>query len=375
MTDKKLPEGKYDVIIIGGGPGGLTAGLYTARASLNPLLVESGMAMSQITLTHLVENYPGLPEIGGFELVEKFKEQAKKFGLKTMYASVAGLERIEIAGMPGWRVKTDAGDFEALSVIVASGANWRRIGIPGEAEFTGRGVSYCATCDGALYRDRQVAVIGGGDSAVEEGFFLTKFASVVSVIHRRDELRANKTAQERAFANPRMKFVWDSVPRVIRGETKVEGVEIQNVKTKALSTVPADGVFIYVGQIPNTAFLQNVVELDEWGYIKTDELMRTNQPGVYACGDAKVGPIKQIAWAVGEGALAGIQAEKYHETMACVETTGASVQACEAGLVQVDGSPAATIDGDGRATEGARPGEGAAGAADETAARGKTSPA
>jgi thioredoxin reductase (NADPH) len=371
---KSGSPGTFDVVIIGAGPGGLTAGIYCARARLSTVILERNTAGGQMALTERIENYPGFPEgITGFDLTEKMKKQAAQFGADLReITTVAAMEPAD-GGL--WTVITDQETVTGKVVILAPGVVPKTVGVPGEAEFLGRGVSYCATCDGALYRDRQVAVIGGGDSAVEEGLFLTKFASVVSVIHRRDELRANKTAQERAFANPRMKFVWDSVPRVIRGETKVEGVEIQNVKTKALSTVPADGVFIYVGQIPNTAFLQNVVELDEWGYIKTDELMRTNQPGVYACGDAKVGPIKQIAWAVGEGALAGIQAEKYHETMACVETTGASVQACEAGLVQVDGSPAATIDGDGRATEGARPGEGAAGAADETAARGKTSPA
>ena len=175
MGQTNLPEGKYEVIIIGGGPGGLTAGLYTARASFKTLLIESGMVMSQITVTHLVENYPGVPDIGGYELVEKFKEQAKKFGLSTTYASVTGLEKTEIAGMAGWRVKTDAGNFEALSVIVATGANWRKIGVPGEAEFTGRGVSYCATCDGPFYRDREVIVIGGGDTAVQEALFFDEF--------------------------------------------------------------------------------------------------------------------------------------------------------------------------------------------------------
>ena len=217
MTDKKPPEGKYDVIIIGGGPGGLTAGLYTARASFKTLLVESGMVMSQITVTHLVENYPGVPDIGGYELVEKFKEQAKKFGLETTYASVTGLEKTEIAGMTGWRVNTDAGNFEAHSVIVATGANWRKIGVPGEAEFTGRGVSYCATCDGPFYRDREVIVIGGGDTAVQEALFLTNFASKVTIVHRRDRLRATPILRERAAAHPKIAFAWDSVVTRDRG--------------------------------------------------------------------------------------------------------------------------------------------------------------
>ena len=236
MADKKTLEGKYDVIIIGGGPGGLTAGLYTARASFKTLLVESGMVMSQITVTHLVENYPGVPDIGGYELVEKFKEQAKKFGLATTYASVTGLEKTEIAGMAGWRVKTDAGDFEALSVIVATGANWRKIGVPGEAELTGRGVSYCATCDGPFYRDREVIVIGGGDTAVQEALFLTNFASKVTIVHRRDRLRATPILRERAAANPKIAFAWDSV--VTRDRRHGGGYPREDRKRKRHETDP-----------------------------------------------------------------------------------------------------------------------------------------
>jgi thioredoxin reductase (NADPH) len=316
MTDKKLPEGKYDVIIIGGGPGGLTAGLYSARASLNTLLVESGMAMSQITLTHLVENYPGVPEIGGFELVEKFKEQAKKFGLKTMYASVAGLERTEIAGMPGWRVKTDAGDFEALSVIVSSGANWRRIGIPGEAEFTGRGVSYCATCDGPFFRDREVVVIGGGDTAVQEALFLTNFASKVTIVHRRDRLRATPILRERAASHPKIAFAWDSLVKEIVGQDKVTHVEIVNVKEpKETREIAAAGVFVFVGLVPNTEFLKDLVNLDKDGYIVADRDMKTSEPGIFACGDCIDKLLRQVVTACGDGATAAFSAQLHVEEL------------------------------------------------------------
>jgi len=358
-------SGTFDVVIVGAGPSGLTAGIYCARGRLSTVILERNTAGGQMALTERIENYPGFPEgIPGFDLTEKMKKQATQFGADLReITTVAAMEPAE-GGL--WSVITDQETVTGKVIILAPGVVPKTVGVPGEAEFLGRGVSYCATCDGALYRGKQVAVIGGGDSAVEEGLFLTKFADAVHVIHRRDELRANKIAQERAFANRKMHFIWDSVPRVIRGETKVEGVEIQNVKTKALSMVPADGVFIYVGQLPNTGFLVNVVELDQWGYIVTDELMRTSQPGVFACGDAKIGPIKQIAWAVGEGALAGIQAEKYLDTMACVQATGASASACEAGLSEAGG--------DGAASAGGAGAEGAASAGGEPAASGDESP-
>jgi thioredoxin reductase (NADPH) len=363
-------SGTFDVVIVGAGPAGLTAGVYTARARLSTVILERNTAGGQMALTERIENFPGFPEgISGFDLTDRMKKQATQFGADLReITTVAAMEPAE-GGL--WSIVTDQETVTGRVVILAPGVVPKTVNVPGEAEFLGRGVSYCATCDGALYRGKQVAVVGGGDSAVEEGLFLTKFADAVHVIHRRDELRANKTAQERAFANPKMHFVWDSVPRVIRGETKVEGVEIQNVKTRALSTVPADGVFIYVGQLPNTGFLQNVVELDQWGYIKTDELLRTGQPGVFACGDAKVGPIKQIAWAVGEGALAGIEAEKYLETMACVEATGATAEACEAGLAQADDATVARRAA--AAGNGGDEAKGTAGAASEPAASGDES--
>jgi thioredoxin reductase (NADPH) len=316
MADKKTPEGIYDVIIVGGGPGGLTAGLYTARANFKTLLIESGMVMSQISVTHLVENYPGVPEIGGYELVEKFKEQAKKFGLVTTYASVMGLEKTEIAGMPGWRVKTDAGNFEALSVIVATGANWRKIGVPGESELAGRGVSYCATCDGPFYRDREVIVIGGGDTAVQEALFLTNFASKVTIVHRRDRLRATPILRERAAANPKIAFAWDSVVTQIGGAEAVTHVSIANVKDpKETRDIPVDGVFVFIGLVPNTEFVKGVVKLGKEGYIVADRDMKTSEPGIFACGDCIEKLLRQVVTACGDGATAAFSAQLYVEEL------------------------------------------------------------
>ena len=316
MTDKKTPEGKYDVIIIGGGPGGLTAGLYTARASFRTLLVESGTLVSQITVTDIVENYPGVPDIGGYDLVEKFKDQAKKFGLSTTYASVTDLEKTEIAGMPGWRVNTDAGTFEALSVIVATGANWRKIGVPGEAELTGRGVSYCATCDGPFYRDREVIVIGGGDTAVQEALFLTNFASKVTIVHRRDRLRATPILRERAAANPKIAFAWDSVVTQIGGTEAVTHVKLANTKDpKDIREIPADGVFVFIGLVPNTEFMKGVVKLDPAGYIVADRDMKTSEPGIFACGDCIEKLLRQVITACGDGATAAFSAQLHVEEL------------------------------------------------------------
>jgi len=327
--DSKPPADTFDVLIVGAGPGGMTAAIYCARGRLSTVVLERNTAGGQMALTERIENYPGFPEgISGFDLTEKMKKQAGQFGADLR--EITTVAAMEPAGDRRWRIVTDEETLTAKAVVLAPGVEARNLGIPGEAEFLGRGVSYCATCDGALYRGKQVAVIGGGDSAVEEGLFLTKFADAVYVIHRRDQLRANKVAQERAFANPKMHFIWDSQPRVIRGEGKVEAVEYQNLKTGVVASLPVDGVFIYVGQAPNTAFLQKIVDLDEWGYIKTDPLLRTNQPGVFACGDARTTPIKQIAWAVGEGALAGIQAEKYIDLLGEPEAAATESEATEA---------------------------------------------
>ena len=314
MSEKKLPDGAYDVLVIGGGPGGLTAGLYAARASFRTLLVESASQVSQITVTDVVENYPGCPGIGGYELVERFKAQAKTFGLETAYGVVSGLEKTQIAGMPGWRVRTDAGDFEALAVIAATGADWRKIGVPGEAELAGRGVSYCATCDGPFFRDREVVVIGGGDTAVQEALFLTNFASKVTIVHRRDRLRATPILRERAASNPKIAFAWDSVVTAIGGTEAVTHVRIASVKDpKALRDIPAAGVFVFIGLVQNTGFLQGVVALNREGYIAADRDMKTSAPGIFACGDCIEKLLRQVVTACGDGATAAFSAQLYVE--------------------------------------------------------------
>jgi thioredoxin reductase (NADPH) len=304
------PDDLVDVVIVGAGPAGLTAGIYAARGRLKTVILERNMAGGQIALTELVENFPGFPEgISGFDLSEKMKQQALQFGADLR--EITGVASFAPRPDGGYAIATDQGEVLARSVILAPGVEAKRSGIPGEAEFIGRGVSWCATCDGALYKERTVAVVGGGDSAVEEGLFLTKFADKVYLVHRRDELRAAEIAQERAFANPKFDFVWDSVPRRIVGGDLVEALEVQNVKTQELRRLPVNGVFFYIGQLANTGFLKGIVELDDAGYIVTDALLRTSLPGVFACGDAHANPLKQIAMAVGEGALAAVQAERY----------------------------------------------------------------
>ncbi len=298
----------YDVIIIGGGPAGLTSGIYVKRAMLNALLLEKTGVGGQIIITDLVENFPGFLEISGADLARKFEEHAMKFGLemKSM-VEVSGIddkEKIKI-------VKTSEGDFEAKAVIIASGTTPRKLGVKGELEFTGRGVSYCATCDGFFFRDKVVVVVGGGDSAITEAIFLTKMAKKVIVVHRRDKLRAEKINQEHAFANPKISFVWDSVVEGIAGNNIVEKVIVRNVKTNALTELKTDGVFIYVGLIPNTAFAN--VKKDEWGFIIANNKMETSVRGIFAAGDCRVTPLRQITTAVGDGAIAAVSAEKYIE--------------------------------------------------------------
>ncbi len=302
----------YDVIIIGGGPAGLTAGLYTSRARLSSLLIEKGFTGGQVMTTEWVENYPGFEEgISGAELSQKMEKQATRFGLEITQGSVLnitddnGIKKV---------VLEDNKQYEAKVIIIATGSNPRPLKISGEDEFRGRGVSYCATCDGAFFRDVKLAVIGGGDSAVEEGIFLTKFAEVVYIIHRRDQLRAAKVVQERAFANDKIKFIWDSVPESIEGDASgVQSINIKNVKTGEKSGLDVKGIFIYIGYNPNTMFLQKLVKLNESNYILADENMSTSVPGIYAAGDVREKPLKQIATAVGDGAIAAVSAEKYIE--------------------------------------------------------------
>ncbi len=292
----------------------MTAAIYASRARLDTVVLERNTAGGIMAVTERVENYPGFPEgITGFELADKMKCQAAQFGADLR--EITGVLSLEQRPDGGWLVVTDEETVTARAVILSPGVEARKLGVPGEAEFMGRGVSYCATCDGPLYRDKEVVVIGGGNAAVEEGMFLSRFASTVHVVHRRDELRATKIAQERAFAQPNMHFIWNGQVRRIVGETKVEAVDYEDVLDGSHHTLPVSGVFFYVGQLPQTSFLRGVVELDESGYIVTDVHLRTNRPGLFACGDARAGLIKQIANAVGEGALAAIEAEKYLDAL------------------------------------------------------------
>lgn len=300
----------YDVVIIGGGPAGLTAGIYVKRAMLNALLLESKGIGGQIIITDLVENYPGFLEISGGDLAAKFEEHAQKFDLeKKTLVEVTGIEDKGNTKI----IKASEGDIETKSVIIASGTTPRKLGVKGEIEFTGRGVSYCATCDGFFFRDKNVVVIGGGDSAITEAIFLTKMAKKVYVIHRRDELRAEKINQERAFENPKIEIVWDSVVEEIAGDQVVKKVIVKNVKTNEISELITDGVFIYVGLLPNTDFTD--VKKDEWGFILANDKMETSVKGIFVAGDCRATPLRQIATAVGDGAIAAVSAEKYIEEL------------------------------------------------------------
>jgi thioredoxin reductase (NADPH) len=298
----------YDLIIIGGGPAGLTAAVYAGRAALKTLLLGGAAPGGQIANTDRVENYPGFPEgISGAELAIRFQSQAEHFVTKLANDFVT---EVDFSSLP-FTVKTHSETYHGRAVIAATGAFPRRLGVPGEKEYFGRGVSTCATCDGFFYKDRRVVVVGGGDSAIDEGLFLTKFASEVIVIHRRDELRATKSLQERAFANPKMRFVWDSVVEEILGEETVTGVRVRNVKTDEESTIEADGVFVYIGLIPGTKLFEGQLELNEQGYIATDAHQRTSVPGVFAAGDVQSPDFRQVVIAAGAGAKAVIEADRY----------------------------------------------------------------
>lgn len=298
----------YDVVIIGGGPAGLTAGIYAARSRLKSLLVEKGATGGWIINAGVVENYPGFPEgINGLELANAMQQQATKFGLEMLTAEVTGLE------LKGEQkiVTTDEGSIAAKAVIFAGGSDRVKLGVPGEEEFTGRGVAYCAVCDGYFYRDVPVAVVGGGNAAMNEALELTKFASKVTVIHRRDELRATKILQERALAESKMEFLWNTVVEAIEGEDTVKRLKLKNVKSGEKSTLDISGIFVAVGFRPNTGYLKKVINLAGDGTIITNEKMETNVPGIFAAGDIRSASIRQVAGAVGDGAVAAIYAERY----------------------------------------------------------------
>lgn len=304
-VDKTIVQA--DVIIVGAGPGGLTAALYASRANLKTIIIEKGMPGGEINNTADVENYPGFKLISGPELANHIFESAMAFGAEHVYGDV---EQIEVEDLTK-KVHTSKTIYQAPVVIIATGANHRKLGVPGEELLAGKGVSYCAVCDGFFFRNRHVIVVGGGDSAVEEGTYLTQFAEKVTIIHRRDELRAQKVLQNRAFANEKVNFVWDTVVEEIVGENNVEGVKVRNVKTNETSTIAADGVFVYVGLIPNSDTVKDLGVTDEEGWIVTNNQMETTIPGLFAVGDVRQTNLRQIATAVGDGSQAGHMAYQY----------------------------------------------------------------
>jgi thioredoxin reductase (NADPH) len=301
----------YDIVIIGAGPAGLTAGIYAARARMDVLLLEKAVPGGQVLVTDWIENYPGFPEgISGFDLSEKLKTQAEELGLKIETAEVHSLN---LAGKVKAIILKDR-SITSKSLIIASGASPRKLGI-GEDKFMGKGISFCATCDAPFFKEKTVVAIGGGDTAVQEAIYLTKFAKKVYLIHRRDELRAEKILQERAFANDKIEIIWDSVATGVDGFFGVESVKIKNVKTNEEKTLKADGCFIWVGILPNTSFLNESLKTDETGFIQADKNMQTSVPGVFAVGDVRNTPLRQIATAVGDGAMAAVSAEHFIENL------------------------------------------------------------
>ncbi|MDP4126453.1 MAG: thioredoxin-disulfide reductase [Bacillota bacterium] len=298
----------YDVIIIGAGPAGLTAGIYAARGGLKTVILELAMPGGQAASTEKIENYPGFPEgINGYELMNSFHQQALAFGVEFLFEEVL---KLDLNGNVK-KIQTNSQVLEARSIIIAAGSKPRSLGVPGEDVFRGQGVSYCATCDGAFFRNKKVVVVGGGDSAIEEGMYLTKFAEQVIIIHRRESFRASQIAISRAKANPKIKFELNAVIEEIMGSDHVEGVRIKGVQSGEVREIPADGVFIYIGTDPNAQFIGGEIKTSDQGYIVTNSLLQTNIEGVYAAGDIRDTPLRQVATAVGDGALAAVEVEKY----------------------------------------------------------------
>lgn len=297
-----------DLIIVGGGPAGLTAGLYAGRAQLKSLIIMGEAFGGQAATTSDMENYPGFPEgIGGMALAEQMANHAKRFGAEIEFDQVT---KVDLSQWP-FAVQTYSGPYQAKALIICTGTHARRLGVPGEKEFWGRGVSVCATCDGSFYQNKTVVVVGGGDSALDEGLYLTRFAKEVIIVHRRDELRAGPILQERARASAKIRFVWDTVVDEILGDTGVTGVRVRNVKTNEETVIDCDGVFLYVGTIPNTDLFKGQLALSEDGYIITDKRQRTSVPGVFAAGDVQDPWFRQVVIAAGSGAAAAIEAERW----------------------------------------------------------------
>lgn len=304
-----MKETAYDLVIIGGGPAGLTAGLYAARARLNVLLIEKIAPGGQILITDWIENYPGFPEgLSGYDLAQKMAEQAKRFDLSIETGEVFSIDLSENVK----KIQLSNRTITTHTTIIATGSSPKKMDIPGVNNFYGKGVSFCATCDGPFFTDSVVAAIGGGDTAVQESIFLTKFAKKVYLIHRRDQLRAAAILQERALANEKIEIVWDSVVTEIGGGfTNVENVTIKNVKNGDTKKLAVDGCFIWIGILPNTGFLGDTVELDEFGFVRVNNNMETSVPGIFAAGDVRNTPLRQIATAVGDAAIAVFSAEHY----------------------------------------------------------------
>ena len=310
LSSNKPKKGEIStrVLILGSGPAGLSAALYAARADLDPIVLTGMELGGQVSLTHIVENYPGFPEgVGGNELVELFQKQAERFGAKLEFDTAS---EVDLSKRP-FKVQTFNSTYLADTLIISTGATSRRLDIPGETELTGRGVSYCATCDGWFFKDKDLIVVGGGDSALEESLFLTRYANSVTIVHRRDELRAGPFLQNRAKSNPKIDFIWNSTVTEIIGEEAVESVRLQDAVTQEERIYPIDGIFIFIGHIPNTQLFKDQLAMDELGYLKVDHLMKTNVAGVFAAGEVADSHFRQVITSAGMGAAAAIQANHY----------------------------------------------------------------
>lgn len=299
----------FDTVILGGGPAGLSAAIYAGRGAVSTAIVDLNMLGGQPSNYLELENYPGFSLVGGYDLMEKFEEHADKFGVQKY-----PMQEIQSIDLKSKTIVTNEYEFKAKTIIIATGAQPMKLGVPGEKEFVGRGVSYCAVCDGAFYRNKVVAVVGGGNSAVEEAMYLTKFADKVYVIHRRNELRADKIVQERAFKNEKIEFIWDSVVKEIKGDNLVNTAVLENVKTKEISNLQVNGVFPYIGITPNVELFSGQLEQDASGFIITDETMATSVEGVFAVGDVRKTPLRQVITAASDGAIGAVFAVKYIET-------------------------------------------------------------
>ncbi len=300
---------EFDTVILGGGPAGLSAGIYASRGAVSTAIVDMNMFGGQPSNYLELENYPGFQVVGGYDLMEKFEEHADKFGVKKF-----PMQEIQSIDLNSKRIITSENEFNAKTIIIATGAQPMKLGVPGEKEFVGRGVSYCAVCDGAFYRNKVVAVVGGGNAAVEEAMYLTKFADKVYLVHRRDELRADKIVQERAFKNEKIEFVWNSIVTEIKGENLVDTVVLENVKTHEVSNLSVNGVFPYIGIVPNVENISGQLLQDAGGFIITDETMATSVEGVFAVGDVRKTPLRQVITAASDGAVGAVYAVKYIET-------------------------------------------------------------